>query len=77
MKIVVKEPQSMTVTRVTRYNGFGVPKNGTDDSEGVPVCGIFVAMIWKPRCCFCSNGGAGRRTSWGFMVHLRLVGDNS
>ncbi len=65
VKIVVKEPQSMTVASVIRYNGFGVLETGTSDSEGAPICGAFDAMIRKPRLCFCSDGGESQRTSWG------------
>ena len=71
VKIVVKEPQSMTVARVIRYNGFGVLETGTSDSEGAPICATFVAMIRKPRYCFGSDGSASQRTSWGFMGYLR------
>ena len=77
VKIVVKEPQSMTVARVIRYNGLAVLETGTSDNEGEPVSETFVAMIWKPRCCFCSDGGASQRTSWGFMGYLRLNRDPS
>ena len=76
MKIVVKEPQSMTVARVIRYNGFGVLETGTGDNKGEPISETSVAMIWKPRCCFGSGGGASKRTSWGFMGYLRPVGDH-
>ena len=77
VKIVVKELQSMTVARVIRYNGFGIPEIGTSDSEGAPICGTFVAMIRRSRRCFCSDGSANRRTDWDFMGCLRLVGDHS
>ena len=77
VKIVVKEPQSMIVARVIRDNGFGVLETGTSDNKGEPISGTFVAMIWKPRCCFGSDGGASQRTSWCFMSYQRPVGDYS
>ena len=75
VKIVVKELQSMTVARVIRYNGLSVLETGNNDNEGEPLSAMFVAMIWEPRYCFRSDGGASQRSSWGFMGYLRLNGD--
>ena len=76
VKIVVKELQRMTVARVIPYNGLGMLGFCTTDGEGAPNCGTLVAMIWKPRYCFCSDNGGVQRSSWGFMNHLRPFGNH-